>query len=119
MAYSLPALPNRTADPFMNRNRPGARLASRIPSPSIPHVLLLAACLSLLIPGCGNRGPLYLPETGAAPEQSTVPTPDDSTPGAAGSDSEPRAASGDNGDEDGRDDDNDDSGDSGQRRQAP
>ncbi len=60
MAYSLSALSSRTADRSMNPLPPGTRkkvLAFR------PFALVAAALtLALAATGCGNRGPLYLPD---------------------------------------------------------
>lgn len=35
-----------------------------------PLILLLTLSLPLLLAGCGQKGPLYLPESSAAPTES-------------------------------------------------
>ena len=40
-----------------------------------PKVAVFALCLVALLVGCGQKGPLYLPESKASPATSTPPNP--------------------------------------------
>ena len=69
----------------MNRQPQTSR--QKAPGPRAPAAvsLILSICLGLLVAGCGNRGPLYLPDAAEAAEVSpeTVPEPVDPPAGTS------------------------------------
>jgi predicted small lipoprotein YifL len=68
MAYSVSAL--EALNPSMNRNKISPLRAVT--------AMVLSACLALCMTGCGQRGPLYLPEEEQTGQEApTQPVPEE------------------------------------------